>query len=78
MNELDTRLLEAHAALDNRLLAHLYTQAADQAADERAAGFYLTQAYVFALEAGLADAPALRERLIAMGRETPLQSSTTI
>ena len=72
MSLLDARLIAAHEAQDNRLLVSLYTEAADGAALPEAAGFYLTHAYVFALEAGLPEAPALRRRLIGMGRETPL------
>ena len=72
MSALDDRLLAAHAAMDTALLVDLYTEAADQAVDETACGFYLTHAYVFALELGSEKAPALRDRLIAMGRETPL------
>ena len=72
MSTLDDRLLAAHAAEDTVALIDLYTEAADQAVDETARGFYLTHAYVFALELGSKKAPALRERLIVMGRETPL------
>ena len=70
MSTLDADLLAAHAAEDARALVRLYTQAADEAEDEDAAGFYLTHAYVYALETGDTAALALRERLIAMGRET--------
>jgi hypothetical protein len=72
MNQLEASLLAAHAAEDNPSLSRLYTQAADEAGDADARAFFLTHAYVFALEAGLAEAPALRRRLIEMGRETPL------
>ena len=72
MSLLDDRLIAAHEAEDNRLLVTLYSQAAAEAADPDASGFYLTHAYVFALEAGLPEASALRARLIDMGRETPL------
>ncbi|KUJ80792.1 hypothetical protein AVO45_07105 [Ruegeria marisrubri] len=71
MNDLDARLVAAHAAGDRAALADLYEEAADAASDEVACGFYLTQAYVYALEAGLAKAAALRARLVRMGRETP-------
>lgn len=69
MSDLDTRLLAAHDRDDRIALIGLYTEAADQAQDEAAQGFYLTHAYIFALEAGHSAAPALRARLIAMGRE---------
>ena len=72
MSALDTQLIAAHEAGDAVLLIRLYTQAADEACCEEAAGFYLTHAYVFALEAGAPEAPALRQRLIDMGRETAL------
>lgn len=72
MSDLDAALIAAHDAGDIRKLARLYTQAADDAEAPDAAGFFLTHAYVFALEAGLDEAPALRQRLIDMGRETPL------
>lgn len=72
MTALDDRLLAAHDTGDPATLAALYTIAADEADEENAKGFFLTHAYVFALEAGLEQAPGLRERLIAMGRETPL------
>lgn len=72
MNDLDSRLLSAHLVQDAALLVTLYREAADQAHDRNAAGFYLTHAYVYALETGHADAAGLRETLIAQGRETPL------
>ncbi|MEM6619616.1 MAG: hypothetical protein AAF631_09965, partial [Pseudomonadota bacterium] len=49
---LNARLLAAHAAGDARTLVALYRQAGDDATDDTARGFYLTHAYVFALEAG--------------------------
>lgn len=72
MTSLQSRLLEAHAAGDAPALARLYTEAADAAPSEDAKGFYLTHAHVFALEAGLPETSALRQRLINMGRETPV------
>jgi hypothetical protein len=70
MNDLQTRLLAAHAAGDITAFVGLYTEAANAARTEDEAGFFLTQAYVFALEMGHVDAPALRARLVAMGRES--------
>ncbi|MBT8455493.1 MAG: hypothetical protein KJO15_05270 [Alphaproteobacteria bacterium] len=70
---LETALLAAHARRDLSALAELYTQAADEkeaAQDIDAACFYLTHAYVFALDAGHPSAPALRARLVAYGRES--------
>tara|TARA_R110002049_G_scaffold10127_1_gene50142 strand:+ start:103285 stop:103527 length:243 start_codon:yes stop_codon:yes gene_type:complete len=72
MKTLDAALLAAHAAGDGAALVRLYGQAAKDAATPDAAAFYLTQAHVFALEIGDTTAPALRQRLIAMGRESPL------
>lgn len=69
MSDLDARLLAAHAAGDRAALARLYAQAADSAADTDAAGFFLTQAYIFALDAGLGEAAVLHARLKADGRE---------
>ncbi|MEM9850524.1 MAG: hypothetical protein AAF761_00855 [Pseudomonadota bacterium] len=66
---LNARLLAAHAAGDARTLVALYRQAGDDATDDTARGFYLTHAYVFALEAGLPEAAVLHARLVAMGRE---------
>lgn len=78
MSRLDAALLDAHASEDRVKLAALYAQAATEAADDDARGFYLTHAYVYALEAGLAAASDLRAQLVAMGRETPLHGSSTI
>ena len=69
MNDLDAQLLRAHAADDRRALVTLYSRAADGAPDTDAACFYLTHAYVFALETGAPEAPALHARLKAQGRE---------
>ncbi len=72
MTNLDTRLLAAHAAGDIAQLVALYTEAADIADDNDAAAFYLTHAYVFALETGDPEADVLRARLVEAGRESPL------
>lgn len=68
---LDAALLAAHEARDLPALIGLYAEAADAAETETARGFYLTHAYVFALEHGDARAAELRRRLAGMGRETP-------
>lgn len=73
---LDAELLKAHAAGDGATLVRLYTQAADQAADIDAACFYLTHAYVFALELGLPQAHSLNARLVAHDRAHPLTKDT--
>ncbi|WP_299692356.1 hypothetical protein [uncultured Tateyamaria sp.] len=70
MNALNTALLDAHARDDRTALVALYQQAAEGAQDD-ARGFFLTQAYVFALETGHPDCAALRASLVAMGREAP-------
>jgi len=71
MNDLHTRLLQAHAAGDIAALADLYEQAAASQSDDDARGFFLTHAYVHALEANLPDACRLRRLLVDMGREAP-------
>ena len=72
MSALDAALLAAHAAKDTASLITLYSQAAQAAKTEDAAAFYLTHAYVFALEAGDARAPDLHKQLIKTGRDAPL------
>lgn len=69
--ELDSRLLQAHAEDDKQALIDLYTLAADQSetvGDIDAACFYLTHAFVFALEAGAPEAAVLNRRLVERGR----------
>jgi hypothetical protein len=68
MNDLQKRLLDAHARDDRRGLVTLYTEAADQAADINAACFFLTHAYIFGLEADHPSVPALFARLKAHSR----------
>jgi hypothetical protein len=70
--DLDAALIAAHAAGDQPRLVVLYTQAADTAeaaGDIGAACFYLTHAYVFALQTGDTRAAELHARLKACGRE---------
>lgn len=66
---LDARMIAAHEAQDSAALIALYTQAADTANDLDAACFFLTHAYVFALEAGAPQIDTLRTRLVKHGRE---------
>ncbi|MEL7098320.1 MAG: hypothetical protein AAGM84_05770 [Pseudomonadota bacterium] len=66
---LEARLLAAHAAQDADALIGVYTDAADAAPDVDTACFFLTHAYVFALEAGDMRAEDLRLRLAREGRE---------
>ena len=69
MSGLDERLLDAHARDDRAALVTLYQEAADAASDQDAEGFYLTHAYVFALELGHPDMQMLHQRLKRAGRE---------
>ena len=72
---LNTALLDAHQADNKDQLIGLYTQAADQkqvAGDIEACCFFLTQAFVFALETGSSQAQNLNSRLVALGREVSL------
>ncbi len=71
MTDLDAQLLAAHEAEDTAALIWLYQQAANQATSVDAACFYLTHAYVFALEANHPDAETIRARLVTEGREPP-------
>lgn len=71
-SSLDQQLLIAHEQNDHSALVRLYTTAADESehsGDISAACFYLTHAYVFALEEGMVEAHALRQRLVKYGRE---------
>ena len=68
---LDSALLAAHADADPNALIRLYTLAGDLAeadADMNAASFYLTHAFVFALEVGAPEAKQLNSRLADQGR----------
>lgn len=71
MTSLAQALLDAHEADNRGLLVELYANAADAAKDETAMGFYLTQAFVYALELDHPNCAALRQRLVAMNREVP-------
>ncbi|MEM7631507.1 MAG: hypothetical protein AAF227_05740 [Pseudomonadota bacterium] len=68
MSTLEARLLNAHMRRDRAALVALYQEAADSA-EPAARPFFLTQAYVYALETGHADVDTLRARLVAMGCE---------
>lgn len=65
---LDAKIIAAHARGDAPALVALYTEAAG-AGEGRRERFFLTQAYVIALEAGLAEAQPLHARLVALGAE---------
>ena len=68
---LDTALRDAHHTGDAVRISALYGRAGDlfdAAGDIDAACFFYTQAYVFALEAGLRDAQIFNARLKARNR----------
>jgi len=68
-------LLEAHASEDLDALVRLYTEAgngSEAAGDIDAACFFLTHAYVFALQGGRPEAETLNRRLAAHGRASLL------
>ncbi|MDJ1017489.1 MAG: hypothetical protein QNJ35_13330 [Paracoccaceae bacterium] len=68
---LEARLLAAHARADTEELIAGYTRAAEHAkmaGDTDKACFFLTHAWVFALEAGDPRAAQLRARLMSEGR----------
>lgn len=71
MIDLDTRLLAAHAAGNRGALVALYAEAAEKANSADAAGFFLTQSDIHALERGDPAAPRLQARLVADGRDRP-------
>lgn len=69
---LDAALLKAHAEMDYEQLVSGYTSAADAAedcGDTARASFFLTQAWVFAMDAGDLRAADLKARLVAFGSE---------
>ena len=70
---LETALLKAHADEDYPALISLYTQAAEGADDEDAEFFYLTHAFVFALEHGAPEAKTLNIKLADQGRAQLLE-----
>lgn len=69
MNDLHMRLLAAHAAGDQTALITLYTRAADQAQSIDETCFFLTHAYIYALEQGHPNTRDLLGRLKEYGRE---------
>ena len=69
--DLEARLLAAHEADSPCTLATLYAEAAeitDQNGATDQAAFFLTQAWIFALEAGRSDAETLAAKLRRMKR----------
>jgi len=70
--DLHNRLMSAHDARDLSLLSELYTEAAGLAENEGDIDrccFFLTQAWVFAMDAGDPKAIPLKARLVAYGRD---------
>lgn len=67
-NDLNAQLIAAHNAGDKRGLVTLYIQAADTAADVNTACFFLTHAYIFALEQNHPAIDRLHARLKRHGR----------
>ena len=71
-DKLDRQLIAANLAKDNISLIALYQHAAEiceakGAVDETC--FFLTQAYVFALQEGSSQSRQLKEKLVAYARE---------
>ena len=69
---LDAALLQAHANNDLDQLVTLYHKAGlscIDANDVDAGCFYLTHAYIFALEAGFSEAREIHKVLVSYGRE---------
>lgn len=69
IHTLDAQLLAAHAAQDITALIQLYSEAAEAAINDTARGFYLTHAYVFALEVNHPAKDDIHAALCAMGRD---------
>lgn len=68
MSTLNDKLLSAQDRGDKPALVTLYAEAADDAEGLDAACFYLTHAYIFALEIGHEDTDKLHARLNTHGR----------
>ena len=69
---LEERLLQAHARDDRAALVELYTEAAnlrEAEGDIDAACFFLTHAYIYALELAHSATAPLKRRLSEHGRE---------
>ncbi|MEM6312284.1 MAG: hypothetical protein AAF754_19855 [Pseudomonadota bacterium] len=66
---LERALLDAHSHDDKEALVTLYARAADEAVSDAEKRFFLTHAYIFALDCGHSDAHALKTELIRLGAE---------
>ena len=75
MTSYETRnaaLLEAHASKDTNALINIYRQEGEAAlalGDIHRGCFFLTHAYIYALEAGAGEASEIHEILVSHGRE---------
>ncbi len=70
--ELNSRILDAWSQGDDPLLAGLYAAAGQLMLDSGLVDegcFFLTQAYILALENGLGSAPTIHAELVRLGRE---------
>ena len=73
MNSLDQDLICAHQTGDTSKLVVLYQQAAEASFarnDHNAGCFYLTHAYIFALESNHPKASVIHAELVRHGRES--------
>jgi hypothetical protein len=68
--DLNQRLLDAHARHDRAALVQLYKDASDHSNSEDAKYFYLTHAYIFALDSGHPLTSELHALLKTAGRES--------
>lgn len=66
---LERALLDAHARDDKNRLVTLYAQAANEAVSCARRRFFLTHAYIFALDCGHRDASTLKSELVKLGAE---------
>ena len=66
---LNDDIIKAHNEGDNWKLISLYTQASNSANSTDLESFFLTQAYVLALEQNHPAQRQLKSRLVAFGRE---------
>lgn len=66
---LDDALLAAHAAGDKVKLFELYKEAAENAGSVNEKCFFLTQAFIFALDVGDPRSAAIKKELVRYGRE---------
>ena len=67
---LDDALIQAHAQGDKIALVALYREAASKTSEGRAKRFYLTQAYIFALEIGTTEVARLKADLVHLGADS--------